>query len=228
MQNQSTTVLCSILGCMNLARRPGSSQPLCNMHYLRSRKHGDPFVNQAHRKCAPGCTCKHHSTRNSGQFQKGQKPLSFRHGMTGTPTYHSWMMMKARCRYPQFATLWTHYGGRGIAVCERWSHSFEAFLTDMGERPAGKTLDRIDNDGNYEPGNCRWATQEEQLKNRRVAQALTCSQENCFRRTVARGLCGMHYQRWQATRKHALLGTSAGGAGLGAAVATGAAIAKTG
>ena len=71
---------------------------------------------------------------------------------------------------------WNHYGGRGITVCERWL-SFENFLADMGPKPPGLSLERIDNDGNYEPGNCKWATNLEQMRNRRCSIYLTISGE---------------------------------------------------
>ena len=84
-----------------------------------------------------------------------------------TPTYTAWSAMRARCSYKPHVS-YKYYGARGVSVCERWD-SFENFLADMGERPEGKTLDRIDPDGNYEPGNCRWATFREQRLNQRNA-----------------------------------------------------------
>lgn len=90
--------------------------------------------------------------------------------MAKSPTHRSWSTMKTRC-YRKSALNYHRYGGRGIKVCDRWLNSFEAFLADMGERPEGKTLDRYpDPDGDYEPGNCRWATLKEQRHNRSYRQ----------------------------------------------------------
>lgn len=93
--------------------------------------------------------------------------MNSKHGMTGTPEYEAWQGMRLRC-YSETNRSYPDYGGRGISVCERWRSSPAAFLADMGKRPsAHHSIDRINNDGNYEPGNCRWATASEQAANTR-------------------------------------------------------------
>jgi hypothetical protein len=88
-----------------------------------------------------------------------------KHGFSGTRTHRSWKEMRNRCRNEK-STQWKWYGGRGIKICDEWNN-FEAFLADMGERPVGKTLDRLSSDGNYCKENCRWATPEEQASTNR-------------------------------------------------------------
>lgn len=93
------------------------------------------------------------------------------HSMSRTSTYVVWRGMLARCGNRQNKNF-PGYGGRGIKVCDRW-HSFENFLADMGPRPEKMTIERQNNDGNYEPGNCKWATVKEQNRNKRTTRMLT-------------------------------------------------------
>lgn len=88
------------------------------------------------------------------------------HGLSRTPTQKSWEAMIERCTKPRHQA-YARYGGRGITVCDRWRTSFSAFIEDMGVRPDGMCLDRVDPNGNYEKANCRWATMKEQAQNKR-------------------------------------------------------------
>lgn len=105
-----------------------------------------------------------------------------------SPLYVTWARMLGRCRNPN-NTKYPQYGGRGISVCERW-HTFVSFAEDMGPKPDGMSLDRIDVNGNYEPGNCRWATDQEQQRNKNNNRLLTLDgQTKCV--TEWAELCGL-------------------------------------
>lgn len=115
---------------------------------------------------ARGGNLKSGNTASCGCLHIGGRPAE-RHGHYNSGSYSSWDHMNQRCRNPK-NKKYPLYGGRGITVCDRWS-TFSAFLEDMGERPDGKTLDRIDPERGYSPDNCRWATVVEQNRNLRTA-----------------------------------------------------------
>lgn len=127
--------------------------------------------------CGKLAVCVSGNLRNGGSTSCGCFRIEriteerFIHGRNSKdPTYGTWMAMKMRCTNTS-SDHYQYYGARGIKVCERWSN-FMLFLEDMGERPDGMTIDRINSDGDYEPGNCKWSTDIEQANNKRNSRVL--------------------------------------------------------
>jgi hypothetical protein len=112
------------------------------------------------------CGCKRKEPRKPRPDLVKRNKENAIHGQTNSRTYSSWRALKFRCENKDNKD-YPNYGGRGIKVCDQWSKSFSEFLRDMGERPEGTSIDRIDPDGNYEPGNCRWASNKKQSNNKR-------------------------------------------------------------
>lgn len=155
-------------------KQPRRYRDLCTLHYQRKQRGADLF-----------------------------RAPKVEHGLCLTPEYASWNNMKARCLNPK-NKRWENYGGRGIKVCQRWDESFLAFLADMGRMPKGYTLERKDNDGDYEPSNCLWIPKAEQMKNTSLTVKITINGETLCIKDWARKW-GMPpptlYSRWRQWKR---------------------------
>ena len=156
-----------------------------------------------HQTIVIGCNLTSGNSKSCGCVQREKLSLRrWKHGMSQSLTYVSWYGMIKRCEDPHHRS-YPNYGGRGIKVCERW-HSFENFLADMGERPKGTTLDRIDNNGNYCPGNCKWSTFLEQQRNKRPVSKGPHKQREFFAFNFEEGLVLTSNNQNQFARDHGL------------------------
>lgn len=158
------------------------------------------------------CKCGKSVTANGSRLRQGRvrscgclaketaSKLMTTHGLSRSPIYESYRSMIKRCTIPSDKE-YHNYGGRGITVCDRWLESFEAFASDMGERPKGKTLDRRDSSGNYSPDNCRWSTHKVQANNKRNNVYLEIDGE---RKTIREwsDISGVAYQTIQRRAKN--------------------------
>lgn len=140
------------------------------------------------------CGCLARETHTGNTYSKvhghSSKPEAYQ---KRSPEYVSWQSMIRRCVDPK-AARYERYGARGITVCDRWRDSFETFLADMGPRSAGTTIDRINNDGNYEPGNCRWGTKEQQYASRSKRRSSKTDEEK-------RAIRNERARQWRARNK---------------------------
>lgn len=139
------------------------------------------------------CDCGNSTIQSGATLRSGvvvscgcyNRDIMTTHNRTGSPEYKSWQAMKDRCCNPS-SKDYPRYGGSGVTVCSRWLSSFENFFSDMGRRQKHQSLDRIDNNGNYEPGNCRWASGVTQSNNRRSSRLIDYNGETISISELAR------------------------------------------
>ena len=170
---------CTGLGFISKNGRRSFTKGFCISHYQNYRKHGDPLYAENRRKSQlTKCSVKECEVKPLARGMCGKHYIRYKkygdpnytkismHGMYYHPLYTTWSKMKERC-YNENHQAYGSYGGRGIKVCDRWLNNFANFVNDMGEKPEGTTLDRINNNEGYTPSNCRWATLKQQSRNRR-------------------------------------------------------------
>jgi hypothetical protein len=164
---------CSVDGCTKKHEAKG----YCDKHYQKYIKYGDPLGRHEYMKYSLSCSvkncdkpyyalgyCQKHYERNMRYGDPLHTEIEM-HGRSNTSEYKTWIRMIQRC-YDKKSRSYYRYGGRGISVCKEWMDSFEAFYSYMGDRPfKDAQIDRIDNDGDYKPGNCRWASLKDNIRN---------------------------------------------------------------
>lgn len=165
--------VCSLEGC----EEPHEALGYCNKHYQRFKKYGDPHEGARIRNICEveGCDryvksnmmCSKHYDRFR-KYGDVHKVKRWNHGMSKTDIYLTWLGIRKRCKNKNLSD-YKDYGGRGIKICEEWDNDFFSFYNYMGDVPKDMSIDRIDPNGNYEPGNVRWADSTTQARNKRIS-----------------------------------------------------------